>query len=752
MILKPKLSLLALFGVSLVLVLGLVSVSHCHQNDDQAEQELHRCQLRCVRPLQPFRRQAVCQDQCVQQYRERKEREREQGSSDDPQRELESCQRQCQEQESGQRQQHQCQTRCQEEYKEQRKEQEQREERERGNPQAEDPQRHYEKCQEQCRRQEQGGRHQQQCKKRCQEQYEEQSREQEEREQRERGGRSGNPQAEDPRQRLEQCQEQCRRQRPGHIQQERCQRRCQEEYDEQRREEEEREQHERSQERGQGSGNPEVEDPRQRYEQCQQQCRRQERGQRQQQEWCQRRCREEYEEQQREQEEREQHGGGGGGRDHHEPEQVYRQCQQRCERQQQREQRQCQERCERQYKEQKQEQREKGGEHGEDVNPQREEQEENNPYFFKAQRFQSRFRTQEGHVRVLEKFSKRSELLRGIENYRLAILEASPNTFVAPHHFDAETIFVILRVNAPYMVLHSITDTRPFFVIGNGTISLVQQNRRESFNMQRGDSIRVPSGTTVYLINRDNNEKLHAVKLLKPVNNPGQFEPYFGAGGEDPESFYRAFSNEILESALNTPRDRLDRLFGQQRRGVIVRASQEQIKALSQHASSSRGRGESRGPFSLFNEQPIYSNEFGQFFEASPNDHEQLKDLDVSVAFMSINQGGMIAPYYNTKSTRLVLVVEGSGRFEMACPELASQSQGSQGRREQETGERGAHYQKVGSRLSSGDAFVIPAGHPIAIVASQNENLQLVGFGINAQNNQKNFLAGKAHLTNCVHL
>ncbi|KAK3042187.1 hypothetical protein RJ639_001307 [Escallonia herrerae] len=683
MILKPKLSLLALFGVSLVL--GLVSVSRCHQNDDQAEQELHRCQLRCVRPLQPFRRQAVCQDQCVQQYREQKGRERERGGSDDPRRELERCQRQCQEQESGQRQQHQCQIRCQEEYKEQRKEQEQREECERGNPQAEDPQRRYEQCQEECRRQEQGGRHQQQCQKRCQEQYEEQSREQEEREQRERGRRTGNPQVEDPRQRFEQCQEQCRRQRPGHMQQEQCQRRCQEDYDEQRREEEEREQRER----GQGSGNPEVEDPRQRYEQCQQQCRRQERGQRQQQEWCQRRCQEEYEEQQREQEEREKHGGGG--RDHHEPEQVYRQCQQRCERQPQREQRQCQERCERQYKEQKQEQREKGGEHGEDVNPQREEQEENNPYFFRAQS---------------------SNLDSGPKKAMLGFLRSS------------------LR--------------------GNGTINLVQQNRRESFNMQRGDSIRVPSGTTVYLINRDNNEKLHAVKLLKPVNNPGQFEPYFGAGGEDPESFYRAFSNEILESALNTPRDRLDRLFGQQRRGVIVRASQEQIKALSQHASSSRGRGESRGPFNLFNERPIYSNKFGQFFEASPNDHEQLKDLDVSVAFMSINQGGMIAPYYNTKSTRLVLVVEGSGRFEMACPELASQSQGSQGRREQETGERGAHYQKVGGRLFVGDAFVIPAGHPIAIVASQNENLQLVGFGINAQNNQKNFLAGKGNIWNQV--
>lgn len=28
-------------------------------------------------------------------------------------------------------------------------------------------------------------------------------------------------------------------------------------------------------------------------------------------------------------------------------------------------------------------------------------------------------------------------------------------------------------------------------------------------------------------------------------------QAFFGAGGENPESFYRAFSNEILEAAFN---------------------------------------------------------------------------------------------------------------------------------------------------------------------------------------------------------
>lgn len=109
----------------------------------------------------------------------------------------------------------------------------------------------------------------------------------------------------------------------------------------------------------------------------------------------------------------------------------------------------------------------------------------------------------------------------------------------------------------------------------------------------------------------------------------------------------------------------------------------------------------------------------------------------------NLEKGGMIAPYYNSKSTRLVFVVGGSGHFEMACPHLAGGKHGSQGRKEKQ-GEiiTDAHYHKVSSRLSVGDAFVVPAGHPIAIVASQDSTLQLAGFGIKASHNQKYFLAG----------
>ncbi|MCE5167141.1 hypothetical protein HAX54_039312, partial [Datura stramonium] len=142
---------------------------------------------------------------------------------------------------------------------------------------------------------------------------------------------------------------------------------------------------------------------------------------------------------------------------------------------------------------------------------------------------------------------------------------------------------------------------------------------------------------------------------------------------------------------------------------------------------------------------------FGQFFEASPERFEQLRDLDTAVGFMNINQGGMVLPYYNTRSTRLVMVVEGNGRFEMACPHLGSQRQGQgsrEGRRGQEEQEQegNVHYQKVRGTLNVGDVLVIPASHPITFIATEGSNLRIVGFGINAHNNKKNFLAGKQNI------
>lgn len=47
--------------------------------------------------------------------------------------------------------------------------------------------------------------------------------------------------------------------------------------------------------------------------------------------------------------------------------------------------------------------------------------------------------------------------------------------------------------------------------------------------MDRGDVVRIPAGTTFYLINHDNIDRLQVAKLLQPVNTPGQFRVFKNA-------------------------------------------------------------------------------------------------------------------------------------------------------------------------------------------------------------------------------
>lgn len=367
----------------------------------------------------------------------------------------------------------------------------------------------------------------------------------------------------------------------------------------------------------------------------------------------------------------------------------------------------------------------------------------NNPFYFPSQMFQSRFQSDEGSLQVLVRFGK-SELLRGIKNYRLAIFEAMPNTFVLPHHCDAEAIFVVLN--------------------GQCTCTLLLKDRKESFNMEHGDVIRVRAGTTIYLTNNNNDEPLHIAKLIRSVNSPGRFEEFFPAGSGNPESYFSVFSNDILESAFSTPRKELEQGFRQQRgqqggQGIVMRAPKEQLEALSQRASSARreGRRQSEGPFNLRQLKPVHSNNYGQLFEARPEEFSQFQDMDVSVSCIEMNQQTMMVPHFNSKATFLIYVVEGNVRVEMGCPHLASQMQGQETTEQQEQGEHSGRFMKVNAQLSPGDAFVIPAGHPVAFVThsnngNQNQNIRILGFGLNAQYSMRNFLAGKLIKSETVYL
>lgn len=111
---------------------------------------------------------------------------------------------------------------------------------------------------------------------------------------------------------------------------------------------------------------------------------------------------------------------------------------------------QCEQRCEEYVRDKKQREREEREEEytrrrsREDSEEEEEERfEQNDPYVFQDEHFDTSVRTEEGRFRVLRKFTERSKLLKGIQNYRVGFLEANPRAFVAPVHFDADVIFFV---------------------------------------------------------------------------------------------------------------------------------------------------------------------------------------------------------------------------------------------------------------------------------------------------------------------
>ncbi|GAU31893.1 hypothetical protein TSUD_270780 [Trifolium subterraneum] len=368
-----------------------------------------------------------------------------------------------------------------------------------------------------------------------------------------------------------------------------------------------------------------------------------------------------------------------------------------------------------------------------------------NPFLFKYNRFQTLFENENGHIRLLQRFDKRSKIFENLQNYRLLEYNSKPHTLFLPQHNDADFILAVLS--------------------GKAILTVLSPNNRNSFNLERGDTIKLPAGTIAYLANRDDNKDLRVLDLAIPVNRPGQFQSFLLSGSENQQSFLSGFSKNILEASFNANYEEIERVLieeqekePQHRRdlrdrrshqsqeaSLIVKVSREQIEELSKNAKSSSKKSVSSEsePFNLRNRDPIYSNKFGNFFEITPEKNPQLQDLDILVNAVEINEGSLLLPHYNSRSTVIVAAIEGKGEFELVGQRNENQQeQREEDEEEEEAGqERSRQVQRYRARLSPGDVFVIPAGHPVAVSASSN--LYLVGIGINAENNQRNFLAGE---------
>ncbi|XP_047085652.1 63 kDa globulin-like protein [Lolium rigidum] len=389
------------------------------------------------------------------------------------------------------------------------------------------------------------------------------------------------------------------------------------------------------------------------------------------------------------------------------------------------------------------------------------EQDSRRSYVFGPRSFRSILQSDHGFIKALRPFNEESRLLRGIKNYRLAFLEADPRSFVGPGYTDADGIGYVAQ--------------------GEGVLTLIENGERRSYTVRQGDAFVAPAGSIMHLANTDGRRKLIVAKILHTISVPGKFQNF-------DLSVVSSLSKRVQRAAFKTSEERLEKLFGRQgKKGFIIRASEEQVRELRRQASEGGQShhwplppfgGESRGTYNLLQQRPTVANRHGRLYEADARIFQALGDHDIRVAFANITAGSMTAPYYNTQSVKIALVLEGEGEVEIVCPHLSQDSerhqqgqrserhqQGQTGREEEEDDEREQQHQHQGrgsgseseeqqqqekyetirARVSRGSAFVVPPGHPVVEISSSRgrSNLQVVCFEINAQKNERVWLAGK---------
>ncbi|KAI9089783.1 hypothetical protein K1719_029076 [Acacia pycnantha] len=374
----------------------------------------------------------------------------------------------------------------------------------------------------------------------------------------------------------------------------------------------------------------------------------------------------------------------------------------------------------------KEREEEKQKEREEEEEKEKEQEHQENPYYLPSYKFQTRFENEYGRIKVLQKFDELSPHLQMLKYYRIIEYKARPRTLIAPHHSDAEYLIITTK--------------------GRALVTLLLPNYKESFNLERFDVLRVPAGAICYTINRANNEDLELYKLAMPVNIPGQFENFYPSGNQIPYSYLKAFEKKTIQAAYKAPYEEIEEVLwgsseeqGQgSEEGVILKLRREQFKSLISRAQirlAKGGKESPLGPFNLKSDvQARYSNNHGTFREAHPHRYEPLSDLAIGLSHLKLHQGSMFMPHYNTRGIILGIVADGEGNTEIACPHLASKEEG-----EQQEGQ----IKSLSANVTKGDLYIIPAGHPVSVRASEKSILEVVEFVLNAPYNFRNFLAGK---------
>ncbi|EPS66719.1 hypothetical protein M569_08055 [Genlisea aurea] len=358
-------------------------------------------------------------------------------------------------------------------------------------------------------------------------------------------------------------------------------------------------------------------------------------------------------------------------------------------------------------------------------------------------------RTEAGEMKVVTGFGGGG----GVRNpIHVGFITMEPSSFFVPQYLDSSLILFIRR--------------------GEVTVGHIYKDELVERNLKTGDVYRIAAGSTFYLINAAEGQRLHVVCGITTSESFGwhPFQPFYIGGGRNPVSVLSGFDPLTLSTAFNVSEAELVDFLTMQEKGPIVYYSESESESrpwsafvkmdkhrklaelrtaaeddiaeeiledqstwwslknllnsfLNKKRGGGRRTGSSKAPdaYNLYDRKPDFRNNYGWSVALYESDYKPLRHEDVGVYLVNLTAGSMMAPHFNRKATEYGVVLYGSGRIQIVRPNGSL---------------------AMDAEVEEGDVFWIPRYFPFCQIASRTGAFEFFGFTTSARNNRPQFLAG----------
>uniref|UniRef100_A0A803L3T4 Cupin type-1 domain-containing protein n=1 Tax=Chenopodium quinoa TaxID=63459 RepID=A0A803L3T4_CHEQI len=323
--------------------------------------------------------------------------------------------------------------------------------------------------------------------------------------------------------------------------------------------------------------------------------------------------------------------------------------------------------------------------------------------------------TQAGEMRVVKGYGGKI-----VESpLHIGFITMEPRSLFVPQYMDSSLILYIRR--------------------GEAKLGFIYDDKLSERKLKNGDVYRIPAGSTFYIVNTGETERLTIICSIDPSEGLGfgTFQSFFIGGGRDPVSVLAGFDPQTLSTAFNVSTGQLREFMTGQDAGPIVYA--DTTHAPSLWANFLKLKGEERlerlkmvapnaGTDEPKIEQPkssCFKNDYGWSIAVDKHEYKPLKKSGIGLYLVNLAAGSMMAPHVNPMATEYGVVLSGVGTIQVVFPNGTS---------------------AMNAEVKEGDVFWIPRYFPFCQIASRSGSFEFFGFTTSAHENRPQFLVGASSI------